>query len=356
MFCQQNDIHHRLLLGVMITLTIAQLFPQLLADEYTIRFLNMRGSLLFVKIAAAFESIGILTHFSWITSYVLVHHVFQWKEKPETVTNNPLDSLDISRSTHALIWGKHAVLGDVELSETTSAIPQSPTLASADVNIQKVEELNPLKSGAVTSFVTLIKLLLSSGLTLFAAAIIIYGVMFANPLLNLHPVLLFLILTMCVVAEFYLEGSQVAILAAQRRDIKTIPSEFANAIRVLNIASSDKHAVKRFLIGRQFLVVMSMFTMASITTYQHYYDYEQSLFPTKLFGTFVLTGFSGVLFALNTVQLPAQIIAQQYPIRFLNFPGIVLMMRAALLIEYTGIMHFGWILFHFIGKVLYLSG
>lgn len=344
--------------GVMITLTIGQLFPQLMADEYTIRFLNMRGTLLFVKIASVFESIGIFTHFSWITSHVLINHVFRWKEKPEVLTNNPVDTLDISRSTHALIWGSTSSLPsssshsmEVEVSSVTSDLPLSNS-----VPVEQIEDASPVNGGTVTSFPTLVKLLVSTFLTLSAAAIVIYGILFASPLLKLHPLLLLLILTVCVITEFYLEGTQVAILAAQRRDINSIPDHLSNAKCVLEIASSDRKVVKKFLIGRQFLIVMSMFTMASITTYQNYDDYEQSIVPKRLFGTFVLTGFCGVLFALNTVQLPAQIIAQQYPIRFLNFPGIVFLVRASLAVECTGIMHFGWILFDIIGKLIYHTG
>jgi hypothetical protein len=346
--------------GVMITLTIGQLFPQLIADEYTIRFLNMRGSLLFVKIASLFESIGIFTHFSWVTAHVLINYVFCWKEKPEMITNNPVDSLDISRSTHALIWGVNASsshsTASVEMSPSSPSIPPAVSASIDDTPLDPIDELSPAKSGVITSFSTLVKLLTSTGLTLCAAVIVIYGVLFASPLLQLHPALLLLILATCVVTEFYLEGAQVAMLAAQQRDLHSIPAHLPNTRRVLELVASDRNVVKRFLIGRQFLIVMSMFTMASITTYQHYHDYEQSIIPKKLFGTFVLTGFCGVLFALNTVQLPAQIIAQQYPSRFLNFPGIVFLVRASLAIESTGIMHFGWILFDIIGKLAYHTG
>lgn len=345
----------------MITLTIGQLFPQLIADEYTVRFLNLRGSLLFVNIAAAFESIGIFTHCSWIASYIYVHFLFRWKEKPECGTNNPIDSLDISRSTHALIGNLRDRDSSSSSSTTTHSMVEMrsavlSTLSGEDVTWQRVEELNPMKSGCGTSLLTLIKLGLSSGLTAVAAAVILYGIFYASPMMKLHPALLLLVLVFCMMMEFYLEGTQVAILAVQGRDRSSIPVHLTNTLRVLDIAAADRHVVKKFLIGRQFLVVMSMFTMASITTYQHYHDYPQRLFPQKLFGTLILTGFSGVLFALNTVQLPAQIIAQQYPTLFLNFPGSVLLVQAALLIENSGMMHFGWILFHIIGKLAYHTG
>mmetsp|Transcript_13524 Transcript_13524/g.20317 ORF Transcript_13524/g.20317 Transcript_13524/m.20317 type:complete len:482 (-) Transcript_13524:75-1520(-) len=334
--------------GVMITLTIGQLFPQLIADEYTIRFINIRGSLFFIKAAQFIESIGIFTHFSWVMSYTLVHGIFAWgRDTPDCSSDNPIDSLDLSRSTHTLIWGnapsssgRSQVSGDVEM------------LSHDDVNLLEIAQMNPIQSGAISSLVTLLKLVFSSGLTLFAAALIFYGILFNQPLLSVHPALLLVLLFSCMAAEFYLEGLQVAVLAVQHKDAAECGAPGSNAYRVSELIDTDKDTVKRFLIGRQFLVVLSMFTMASLTTYANYHHYRQSFLPPKLVGTFVLTGFCGVLFALNTVQLPAQMVAKQYPTKFLNLPGTIGFIKAALYIESSGIMHFGWVLFH-IGKKMF---
>jgi hypothetical protein len=336
--------------GVMITLTIGQLFPQLVADEFTVRFLNLKGSLLFVKIGQFIESIGIFTHSSWLTSYVLIHYVFQWKEPPEHASDNPIESLDISRSAHNLIWS----LQDLPIqSSSGKGFDRDPEKVSvpevdadrSDVNLEQIEQMNPYHSGLFTSLLTLFTFIASGCLTALAAVLILNGLAFNTPLLRAPRWVLFSIFVVCTVAEFYLEGCQVAVLAIQHRDVSTLGNYGSNAVKIHKLVT-DHDGVKRFLVGRQFLIVLSMFTMSSITTYHSLDDYSQHFFPEHLIRTLVLTGFIGVLFCLNTVQLPAQMIAKQYPTRFLNLPGLKQVVQLALFAESTGIMHFGWLLFH----------
>jgi hypothetical protein len=394
--------------GVMLTLIIGQLFPQLIADEYTIRFLNIRGSLFFIKIAEQLEHIGVFTNCSWVVAYILTHFIFRWNRDgstPEGDVENPLDSLDIGASTHNLLlklkesYPHHAPMGSsdsrsdsgrgsehttstggrtVELTghskgrreeeggggggtnksnlnryqeyNTTPSSAAGKQLLSLQTNATalNIDQLNPSKSGLLTSSATLLKLLVSTIFTGLAASIIIYGVMYQKPIMKLHPVALLVILSVCMLCEFYLEGLQVAVLAMQHRDRSTIPASLTGTLRIHHYLTEDKtsEVVKRFLIGRQFLVVFSMFTMASITSYESHEHFNVAIIPRKVTALFILSGFCGVVFALNTVQLPAQILAKQYPMLFLNLPGVLFFFRLTLLIEQTGIMHFGWILFH----------
>eukprot|EP01041_Mallomonas_annulata_P001927 gene1927-3740_t len=68
-------IHHALITsglpGVMIALTFAQMSPQLVADEYTLRFLNMPGCVTCIKLSMWIESLGIFTHFSWAVTNLI---------------------------------------------------------------------------------------------------------------------------------------------------------------------------------------------------------------------------------------------------------------------------------------------
>jgi hypothetical protein len=373
--------------GVMITLIIGQLFPQLIADEYTIRFLNIKGSLFFIKVAEVLESVGIFTNCSWVVSYILSNYVFRWNRTgatPEGDVENPMDNLDIGASTHNLLLklresyngvtqGSESFGTDNENYKKSIEMKSSDTENRTNVNRYKeydtaptsasgrtllslsttatdmnIEQLNPNKSGLVTSSTTLIKLVASTVFTLAAASIIVYGIFYQQPLLQLNPLALVALLLVCMTVEFYLEGLQVAVLAMQHRESSTIPTSLSGTQRIHKYVTEDRKGelVKRFLIGRQFFVVLSMFTMASITSYESFEHFELDILPRKVIGLFVLTGFCGVVFALNTVQLPAQILAKQYPLQFLNLPGAYLFIRLTLLIDQTGIMHFGWILFH----------
>lgn len=386
----QNIMIETGLPGVMVTLIIGQLFPQLIADEYTIRFLNIRGSLFFIQVAEFLEGVGLFTNCSWVVSYALAHFVFRWGVKgvPEGDVENPLDALDIGASTHNLLLklqGSYSARSDgsaddvseggrsdcdsergVEGEQRKSNLsrygryhtaPSSPHLHSGEslaLNITttatelSMRQLDPSTSGLLSCSSTLVKLIVSTVFTVVAAAIVVYGICYQRPLLSLHPLILLALLLVCMVFEFYLEGLQVAVLATQHRDPASIPASLTGAMKIHQFICRDKkeEVVKRFLIGRQFLVVFSMFTVASITSFESYDHFNQDLIPRKLVGLFVLTGFCGVVFALNTVQLPAQILAKQYPLMFLNLPCAHLFLHITLLVEQSGIMHFGWTMFH----------
>lgn len=352
--------------GVLITLTMGQLFPQLLADEYTLRFLNLKGSLLFIQIAQFIEAFGVFTHFSWLMSYGLIAWVFQWKERLsesniEMMTSyNPIDSIDLSQSAHNLLWG---VAGGITGIKPPSSSTSSPTAsvsstsssdtrdieqpaipAGVTVCKEEIEQVNPYKAGLLLSLGTLLLFAASSFLTLGAMFFIVYGLAYNQPILEAPKPVLYFLFIFCTFAEFYLEGSQVAVLAIQHKDVALLGNQETNAVRIHQLVNSHD-GVKRFLIGRQFLIVMSMFTMASLTTY---HSYDQPFLPSSIITPLAITGFFGVIFGLNTVQLPGQMIAKQYPISFLNLPGMVYLVQIALVAESTGLMHFGWVLFHFL--------
>jgi hypothetical protein len=183
----------------------------------------------------------------------------------------------------------------------------------------------------------------STVLTLSSMFFIIYGLAFNQPILEAPRPILFLLFILCTLAEFYLEGSQVAVLAIQHKEVTVLGDPNSGAASIHRLVNSEKNGVKRFLIGRQFLIVMSMFTMASLTTYQQ--SYSQPFLPSKIISPLAFTGFFGVIFGLNTVQLPGQMIAKQYPISFLNLPGMKFVVQASLVVESSGLMHFGWVLF-----------
>jgi hypothetical protein len=151
--------------GVLVTLTVGQLFPQLLADEYTLRFLNLKGSLLFIHVATFIEAFGVFTHFSWLMSYGLIAWVFRWKDRPSEsgiamVTYNPIEAMDMSHSAHNLLhWGAtvaSAATGatvtppsSLELGD--SPLTEQPTTTGEEICREEIEQVNPFKSGLFSS-------------------------------------------------------------------------------------------------------------------------------------------------------------------------------------------------------------
>jgi hypothetical protein len=56
------------LVGVLIVLSFGQLMPELLAQEYPLRFMNMPGSLTVGRISLFFDKIGV-GHCAWTVYY-----------------------------------------------------------------------------------------------------------------------------------------------------------------------------------------------------------------------------------------------------------------------------------------------
>jgi hypothetical protein len=54
---------------VFIILAFAQLLPELLAAEFPLRFMNMRGSLSIARVSLFFDSLGV-GHCAWAVYYV----------------------------------------------------------------------------------------------------------------------------------------------------------------------------------------------------------------------------------------------------------------------------------------------
>jgi hypothetical protein len=164
---------------------------------------------------------------------------------------------------------------------------------------------------------------------------------------------------MLMAAIFFLEGMQIAVLASSTLHLDEVPVRFSRC-RFLLGALSPTHTefiadscdtVKRFLIGRQLLVVVCMFGLASVTSPEgsHFPALESNGFSQlQTFLTFVSkSGLATIIFVLNTVQLPSQLFAKKFPLSFLNTPGCYSVLRASLVVESTGVCYLGWMLFSF---------
>jgi hypothetical protein len=317
--------------GVLLTLNFGQIFPQLIAYEYTIRFLDIYGTLSAIKFSASVEAIGVFTNFSWIVTKFVSTVCPEWESDSKYRTEN------LTNSTHNLTdSSEHSVSDDNIIS----------TEAINIITTNTVHELSSLVYHIFNGSIdTIIKNIISILLCILALVFILYGMYKEYTILQLPYIVLFILFIFVLICIFYLEGLQVAVLS--------IPSQYSmNNVHIYSntqsihelLTSNGGQHVKKFLMGRQFLVVLAMFTMASLTTYQTD-AYHQNILPTKVFGLFVLSGFSGILFTLNAVQMPSQMLAKQNPMKFLNLPGILYIIKFCIFVESIGITHFGWILF-----------
>lgn len=78
------------LVGVLITLSFGQLMPELLAQEYPLRFMDMFGSLTVGRISLFADMIGV-GHCAW-TFYYATRRLFcskEFKEGPAAIKSTP---------------------------------------------------------------------------------------------------------------------------------------------------------------------------------------------------------------------------------------------------------------------------
>jgi len=118
----------------------------------------------------------------------------------------------------------------------------------------------------------------------------------------------------------YLEGSQIAILALEKAPAKTVKRVHRDAYFGHKL-TQQRDNVRRYLLGRQFLVVFVDFIAAHSM------------------------GLGGLGILVPVSQLYPQILAASNPMWFMGTWGSKGVLLLALIMEFTGLCHFSWMLF-----------
>jgi len=118
----------------------------------------------------------------------------------------------------------------------------------------------------------------------------------------------------------FLEGSQIAILALEKAPAKTIKRTFRGAYFGHKL-TQQRDNVRRYLLGRQFLVVFVDFIAAHTM------------------------GLGGLGILVPVSQLWPQILGASNPAWFMSTWGSKGVLLLALMMEFTGLCHFSWGLF-----------
>jgi len=118
----------------------------------------------------------------------------------------------------------------------------------------------------------------------------------------------------------FLEGSQIAILALEKAPAKTVKRVHRAAYFGTKLSQQGEN-VRRYLLGRQFLVVFVDFIAAHTM------------------------GLGGLMILVPVSQLYPQLIAASNPMWFLGTYGSRFILLVALTMEFLGFCHFSWFLF-----------
>mmetsp|Transcript_15054 Transcript_15054/g.24932 ORF Transcript_15054/g.24932 Transcript_15054/m.24932 type:complete len:614 (-) Transcript_15054:270-2111(-) len=383
--------------GVVITVVIGQLTPSLLAKEYPIGFLNLPGIYHIILVALYVEKSGI-SHFVYVLYGICNTLFFKEKEKDEegegmeeggaiaktkstdTFVVPSLSDMEAYRGMNVGIT--MSANGSVDLNSVSDGKSESTgnsegvssvtlTSASSVVKVPSDSKLGwhndepdsapntPKKSEFVTAMPSLnrknevlsccnttilyLKYVLSTIFTLVCFAFLIYGLAMRYSLINLTLPLQLLLLFLSMVVIVYCEGMKVSIVSTTHIDSEEMKETHKTAYHVhklLNVDTSE--GVKKFLLGRQMLVVSLGFFIASLT---HFAGLKEHV-PYAIYFMVVTAALPGVMVFLEVAQLTPQLLAEQNNIAFINLPGSYYLAKFLLFVEACGIMNVAWLIYY----------
>ena len=181
----------------------------------------------------------------------------------------------------------------------------------------------------------------SSVATLGSLFIIFYGISIKAYVLPSPPGGTYIIFFLFLTLLFYLEGLMIAIVATQYWDKESFKEAYPRAYMCHELANRPDN-VKRFIIGRQFCTVLVNFILGQITTMA---SFPSDGYNPIGFYIIVKSGLVGVLVVLAFAQLMPELLASEYPLRFLNLYGSYTVVCTSLIFDAVGVGHCAWTIY-----------
>jgi len=317
--------------GVAIVLTFGQLVSQIFVEEFTLQFMNLYGCNFVIRISLAAEYIGIC-HFSWLLFHsaarVFCSDVKKAKKVMRLNSQTELSSLAAGNST------------------TTIDVEESPTEKNRgpgfDTGLHTKEALGVFDY---------LKYLWSTFATGCSVGIILYGISIRAYVLPTPPAAAYIIAVLMLANLFFLEGLMIAIVATQYWDPETWKDVYPVAYATHKLVNLPDN-VKRFIIGRQFFTVLTNFLLGQIFTFAFF---ENPGWNPILFYIVIKSGLVGVLTTLSFGQLMPELLAAEYPLRFMNLTYSYWVVYMSLFFDFIGVGHCAWA-FYYLTRSIFCRG
>jgi len=157
---------------------------------------------------------------------------------------------------------------------------------------------------------------------------------------NIPPVAAYLALAATLALLFNVEGLEIAVTALYGVGLEERTRKRFHTAAVIHALTSDPITLKNFLVGRQVFVIMLVFILAGLTSSdQEYLPFTEIRLPDMLALVIFKLGFLGALLTFWLGQISGKILASQEPIRFLNFPLQVVIVRLAVVVASSGLAY-----------------
>ena len=106
----------------------------------------------------------------------------------------------------------------------------------------------------------------------------------------------------------------------------------------LHLLINQPENVKRFIIGRQFCTVLTNFMLSQVFTFA---GFKNTGYNPVLFFIIVKSGLVGVFITLAHGQLMPELLAAEFPLRFMNMYGSYTIGALSLIFDGIGVGHAG---------------
>mmetsp|Transcript_22127 Transcript_22127/g.37466 ORF Transcript_22127/g.37466 Transcript_22127/m.37466 type:complete len:620 (+) Transcript_22127:270-2129(+) len=370
--------------GVIVTVTFAQLLPSIFSKQYPLQFLNIIGVHSVIRAALLIENVGIVKIVYLIYEFFKVIFEVELSSLVNTTRTNGSgqSTVDTSNTERMLLTDPHNDNeddSDLEyeqhgIDDVDEDKRDRPSAEPQHVGANEVHHRS-LWQIVLASFVTFC----SFCLTLFSVLFLGFGIYRGYGLYSqeIPTVVQYAMILFVLTIVFYCEGLKIAIVSTAHLDLVAIQAKGGNqrAVQVHrllhpphvvkselctnssdnedanSITASETHNhdstvdvdhVKRFLLGRQQLVVPLGFLFAQLT---HFSRFPADHLPSYLYYPLVTIGLPGILVLLQFAQLAPQLLAEEKNVPFLGMRGAYVLTKVALAVESLGITNFTWMMF-----------
>ena len=342
-------------------LTFGQLLPELLCEEFTMQFLNMYGCNIVVRLALLVEYVGIC-HFSWLL-YETMLAIFcnSGRMISRSSRNNVGSSAgsafqavgnvnDIQRNTNDATGHQEACFQSIQNNDSEVKDHSDAEAANAGLGMELISgPALPLHVKELNWF-DYLKYFWSTSVSLGSIVVVIIGIYNGYYVLEISVVWAYVLLLVSLTLLFYLEGLMVAIAGTQYWEREMFREDYPRAFDLHEMANKP-YNVKRFMIGRQFCTVLMCFVVAEVSTFPAWPQIS-GISPILHFIVF-RSGLVGVFIVLSFGQLMPELVAAEYPLRFMNIQGSYSVVFVSLLMESVGVGHCAWILYSMVRNILW---
>jgi len=135
------------------------------------------------------------------------------------------------------------------------------------------------------------------------------------------------------------EGLHVAAVQVAYQDHKQFLETHPRAAAIMEYQNRGRN-LQHFLIGRQIIVLFSVFILGRCTTFNSFFDALPSWFESYV----MFTGFLGVVLVVQIGQLVPQILSSNFPVDYLNLRVVHWVYYFCLFLEQTGICYTVWLI------------